>query len=72
MGVRLEIGLPYELGDLASELGASMTRIEYLSLLVEASALRIRFDRCHTRNSLKIIGGEAAKLVRITIEASFN
>jgi len=70
LGIRLEIGLPAELGGLASALGSSMTRVEYLSLLSHGISTPDQIRSLRDEELAKIIGEQTAKVVRRILEDS--
>jgi helicase len=70
IGVRLEIGLPAELGSLASQLGTSLTRTSYLNLLNHGISTPDQIRSLSDEELDAIVGSEAAKLVRQALEPS--
>lgn len=70
MGIRLEIGLPHELGSLASQLGSSLTRVEYLDLLDQSVITADQIRSLSVEGLAKIIGEEAARSVHKILEGS--
>lgn len=70
IGVRLEIGLPAELGALAAQLGTSLTRVDYLSLLNAGISTVDQIRSLPDEELKRIIGDESALLVRQVLEPS--
>jgi replicative superfamily II helicase len=70
LGVRLEIGLPAELGALASELGSSITRVDYLTLLSRGVRTVDQIRSLRSEQLSEILGDTTASLVRQLLEGN--
>jgi helicase len=68
LGVRLEIGLPAELGALASELGPAITRVDYLNLLGHGLNTADQIRSLPDEQLDEILGDATASLVRQLLE----
>jgi replicative superfamily II helicase len=68
MGVRLEIGLPGELGALAAELGTALTRAEYLSLLSHGISSADQIRSLSDEELFPLVGKQTAQRMRKVLE----
>lgn len=68
LGIRLEIGLPAELGALASELGASISRVDYLNLLSRSISTTDQIRSMPDEQLTEILGEATASIVRQLLE----
>jgi hypothetical protein len=68
MGVRLEIGLPGELGALAAELGTALTRAEYLSLLSHGISSADQIRSLSDEELFPLVGNQTAQRMRKVLE----
>jgi helicase len=72
MGVRLEIGLPAEIGTLASQLGTALARVGYLDLLNKGISTAEQISALSDEELGSIIGDETAQIVRQALERSVS
>jgi helicase len=70
LAVRLEVGLPSELGALASQLGTSLTRVDYLNLLSRGIRTVEEISSLSDEELGQIVGEVKVRIVRQLLGAS--